>query len=85
MKYLRLSSGASFKSKAIWEMMVEKMKTRQARWKKIYMSWGGHLSLIKSTLSSLPTYFFPLFPLLGDVARRLECLQRNFLWDGPRG
>lgn len=78
MKHLWLSLGASFKSKAIWERVVEKMKKRLARWKKIYMSWGGHLTLIKSTLSSLPTYFFPLFPLSGDVARRLERLQKDF-------
>jgi hypothetical protein len=61
------------------------MEKMLASWKNIYMSKGGHLTLIKSTLSSLPTYFLSLFPLLVDIARRLERLQRDFLWDGPGG
>jgi hypothetical protein len=46
------------------------------------MSKGGRLTLIKSTLSNLPTYFLPLFPILVSVANRLEKLQRDFLWGG---
>lgn len=41
--------------------------------------------LIKSTLSSLPTYFLSLCPLPVGIARRLERLQRDFLWDGMGG
>jgi hypothetical protein len=56
-----------------------------ASWKKIYLSWGGCLTLIKSTLSSLLTYLLSLFPLQTSIARKLEHLQRDFLWDGPNG
>jgi hypothetical protein len=77
--------GASFNSKAICDGVVEKMEIRLASWKKIYLSWGGHLTLIKSTLSSLPTYFLSIFTLLAGVARRLERLQRGILWDGLGG
>jgi len=38
--------------------------------------------LIKSTLSSLPTYFMSLFPIPVDVTNCIEQLQRNFLWSG---
>jgi hypothetical protein len=48
---------------------------------KKYLSRYGRLTLIKGMLSSLPTYFFSLFPL-PRVARRLERLQRDFLLDG---
>uniref|UniRef100_A0A2N9EVU3 Reverse transcriptase domain-containing protein n=1 Tax=Fagus sylvatica TaxID=28930 RepID=A0A2N9EVU3_FAGSY len=54
MKYL----GAKFKAKDIWNSIVEKMERRLAGWKRIYLSKGGRLTLIKSTLSNLPTYFF---------------------------
>jgi len=83
LKYLGLSLGASFKSKTIWEGVVDKMEKKLSSWKKIYFSRGGCLTLIKRTLSSLPTYFLSLFPLLAGIARRLERLQRNFLWDEP--
>jgi hypothetical protein len=38
--------------------------------------------LIKSTLSSLPTYFLSLFAVPSSVAHRIEKLQRDFLWGG---
>jgi hypothetical protein len=80
MKYLGLPLGAKFKSKAIWNPIVEKMERRLAGWKRIYLSKGGRLTLIKSTLSNLPTYFLSLFPIPADVANRIEKIQRNFLW-----
>ena len=36
--------------------------------------------LLKSTLSSLPTYFLSLFIILTHVANKIEKLQRDFLW-----
>jgi hypothetical protein len=47
------------------------------------LSRGGHLTLIKCMLSNLSTYFLPLFSITTDIARRLERLQRGFIWDGP--
>jgi hypothetical protein len=37
-KYLGLPFGASFKSKAIWDEVVDKMERRLASWKKTYLS-----------------------------------------------
>ena len=38
------------------------------------------LSLLKSTLSNLPTYFLSLFTIPQAVAARIERIQKNFLW-----
>ena len=46
------------------------------------LSKGGRLTLIKSTLSSLPTYFMSVHTILVSVAHCLEKLQRNFVWEG---
>jgi hypothetical protein len=40
------------------------------------------VTLIKSTLSSIPTYYLLLFAILVSVAKRLERLQHEFLWSG---
>ena len=43
---------------------------------------GDKLTLVKSTLSSLPTYFLFLLPIPVKVAKRMEIVQRDFLSSG---
>ena len=62
--------------------MVEKVEKRLASWKRLYLSKGGRLTLIKSTLSNLPTYYLSLFPLPMSVAWWIEKLQRDSMWGG---
>jgi hypothetical protein len=66
----------------MWNGVTEQMEQRLAGWKKIYLSKGGRLSLIKSTLSNLPTYYLSLFPVPMSVANRIEKIQQDFLWGG---
>ena len=73
-KYLGLPLGAKFKDKTIWNPILEKMEKRLAGWKSLYLSKGGRVTLIKSTLSNLPTYFLSLFPIPASVAKRIKKL-----------
>ena len=43
-----------------------------------YLSEGCRLTLLKSTLSSLPTYYLSSFTIPKSVANRLERILRNF-------
>jgi hypothetical protein len=50
LKYLGLPLGACYKAKPIWNGVVEKIERRLASWKRMYLSKGGRITLIKSTL-----------------------------------
>ena len=62
--------------------MEERFRKRLFLWKRQYLSKGGQLTLLKSTLSSLPTYFLYLFVISKRVCASLEKIQRDFLWGG---
>ena len=49
-------------------------------WKRQYISKGGRITLIRSTLSNLPIYFMSIFHLPRAVRMRLEKIQKDFLW-----
>ncbi|KAL4637913.1 hypothetical protein ACB092_03G112400 [Castanea dentata] len=85
LKYLGLPLGAKFKEVSIWNPILEKMERRLACWKWLYISKGGRVTLIKSTLTSLPTYFLSILLVPGKVANHMEKLQRDFLWSGMNG
>ena len=80
MIYLGMPLGTSYKTTSIWNPILERMEKKLSGWKRLYLSKGGRLTLLKSTLSSLPTYYLSLFTIPKAVASRLECIQRNFLW-----
>ena len=82
LKYLGLPLGASFKLKTMWAGLEDLMSRRLALWKQAYLSKGVRVTLIKSILSNLPTYMLSLFPIPAYVAKRLEKIQRDFLWGG---
>ena len=82
MSYLGMPLGAYHKSVSIWNPILENFDQRLAGWKKLYLSKGDRLTLLKSTLSSLPTYYLSLFTIPTSVANRIEKMQWNFLWGG---
>lgn len=57
MRYLGLPLGAFHKAVMIWDGVIENIDRRLAGWKKLYLSKGGRITLIKSTLSNLLNYF----------------------------
>nr|CAN62253.1 hypothetical protein VITISV_030569 [Vitis vinifera] len=80
--YLGLPLGAYHKAPSMWDGVEERMRRRLALWKRQYISKGGRITLIKSTLASMPIYQLSLFRMPKIVTKRLEKLQRDFLWEG---
>ena len=78
--YLGLPLGVSNKVVSGWDGVEGKVRRRLVLWKSQYISKGRRITLIKSTMASMPVYQMSLFCMPKSVARRLEKLQRDFLW-----
>ena len=84
MSYLNMPLGALHSSPSIWSSILEKIERKLAEWKKLYLSKGGRLTLLKSMLFSPPTYDLSLFTIPTYVANRIEKLHRDFLWSDSK-
>lgn len=63
-------------------MIIEKVERSFVGWKKLYLSKGGggeRITVIKSTLSSLPMYLTSFFSMPIHISHRLDNLQKDFL------
>ena len=76
--YLGLPLGAQHNSMAYWDVIQERFRRKLTLWKRWYISKGGRLTLLYSTISSLPIYYMSLFRL----PRRIKVRLRDFLWGG---
>ena len=77
--YLGLPLGAPHSAVGVWDSIEERFRRRLATWKRQYISKRGRITLIRSTMSSLPIYFLSLFRMPKIVCSRLEKIQRDFL------
>ena len=80
--YLGLPLGFKLNSTRVREGIEEKFRRRLAAWKRQYISKGGRLTLIRSTLSNMPRCLLSIFRMPKSVKSRLEKIQRDFIWGG---
>ena len=69
--------GAHYKAILIWNPNLEKVERKLSGWKRLYLSKGGRLILLESTLSNLPAYFLSSFTIPNSLADKLERSQRR--------
>ncbi|KAM0036425.1 putative reverse transcriptase zinc-binding domain-containing protein [Helianthus debilis subsp. tardiflorus] len=79
-KYLGLQVGANMNLARNWRPVIDTFKSRLSVWKANTLSYGGRLTLVKSVLNALPSYYFSLFKAPVQVVKKLERLRRDFLW-----
>ena len=75
MNDLGLPLGSSFKVKTVLNPVLEKMGGKLWGWKKFHLSKDGSLTLLKSMLSTSPTYYLKLITIPTYVTKCLKWLQ----------
>lgn len=75
-----LPVGGNPRFRKFWSPVLERIERRLERWGKRYLSLGVRVTLLKSVLFNLPTYFFSLFEITKGVANTMEKLFWSFLW-----
>lgn len=78
--YLGSQVGISSKRKSFWRPLVRKFQGKLSCWKRDSLNQAGRASLIKSSLDSLPVYWFNLHSIPKNVCESLERVRKNFFW-----
>ncbi|GKF71938.1 hypothetical protein Tco_0208052, partial [Tanacetum coccineum] len=61
-----------------WDEIMDKLVARLSKWKMKTLSIGGRLTLLKSTLSSMPIYHLSLFKVPSKVLQKMESIRCRF-------
>nr|GEX13776.1 RNA-directed DNA polymerase, eukaryota, reverse transcriptase zinc-binding domain protein [Tanacetum cinerariifolium] len=75
MKYLGVLVGCNMSRCSNWNRIIKKFSSKLSSWKARLLSVGGHLSLIKSVLGNLPTYYMSLYLMPVSVRNKLEAMR----------
>ena len=70
--HLCLPLSVPHRSVVVWDGVEERMRKKLARWKSQYISKRGKITLIRSTLASMPIYFMFVLSLPRKVRLRIE-------------
>nr|KAJ0226325.1 hypothetical protein LSAT_V11C100021160 [Lactuca sativa] len=65
-----------------WKPVIDKFISKLTEWKSKSLSFGRRLTLLKSVLENLPTYYLCLFVAPLSVIEAMEKIRRHFLWGG---
>ncbi|KAJ0440973.1 putative RNA-directed DNA polymerase [Helianthus annuus] len=79
-EYLGIPIGANMKRAKFWKPVLDKFASRLSKWKARHLSFAGRMTLAKSVLGSLPSYFLSLFSAPKCVVKKLEKIRREFIW-----
>lgn len=78
--YLGIPVGSNMNRKTSWNIVMEKLRSKLSAWKAKTLSFGGRITLAKTVLGSLPTFFLSIFGAPNGVIRSLEKIRRHFIW-----
>ena len=83
--YLSLPLGGYPKSARLWQPILDKVHGKLDKWRRYNLSKGGRITLCKSVLSNLPTYYMFVFLMQESSLSSLERIVRKLFWEGNKG
>ncbi|GKV48207.1 hypothetical protein SLEP1_g55033 [Rubroshorea leprosula] len=81
-KYLGIPIGGNHRKIAMWQPLVESVKSKLAPWKGRHLSFRGRITLINSVLSSLPMFLMSVYLLPKGILYSIDKIRKSFLWGG---
>nr|GEW55415.1 RNA-directed DNA polymerase, eukaryota, reverse transcriptase zinc-binding domain protein [Tanacetum cinerariifolium] len=76
-KYLGVSVGCNMARCSNWNAIIQKFSSKLSSWKARLLSVGGRLSLIKSVLGNLPTYYMSIYLMPVSIRKKLESFRNK--------
>nr|XP_043618453.1 uncharacterized protein LOC122590149 [Erigeron canadensis] len=80
--HLGIRIGGNMNRVVNWDFLVNIFESRLSLWKSKAVSMAGRITLIKSVMESIPTYYFFILKVPDKILNHLEGLIRRFLWGG---
>jgi hypothetical protein len=82
MSYLGVPIDHKTLSNSQWAKTEEKFEKKLSVWQGRYLSLGGRLTLINSSLSNIPLYMLSLYLAPSSVLKKMDIFRRRLLWYG---
>lgn len=76
--YLGIPLGVNPRRKSTWQPVIDKVRRKLSLWKRKLLSFAGRLTLIKSVVSCLPSYYISIFKMSKEVVKTIKQLQARF-------
>lgn len=80
-KYLGLPELFGRKKKDLFTSIVDKIRQKALSWSNKFLSPAGKLILLKSVLTSMPSYAMSCFQLPVSLCKRIQSILTRFWWD----
>jgi Reverse transcriptase (RNA-dependent DNA polymerase) len=84
LKYLGMPFSDKKLRKIYYRQLMQKIHNKLSAWKASLLSSGGRLTLLNSTLTSMPLFFMSTFFLPKWVIKEIDKIRRKFLWHGHK-
>ncbi|GKC25373.1 putative RNA-directed DNA polymerase, eukaryota, reverse transcriptase zinc-binding domain protein [Tanacetum coccineum] len=85
MTFLGVPVGGNMGRCENWVRIIQKFKSKLCQWKARMLSVGGRLTLLKSVVSNLPTFYMSLYLMPVTVQKQLESMRNRFFLGGDLG
>jgi hypothetical protein len=82
MKYLGVPIDDKKLCKSLWLPTVEKVEKKLGAWQGKFLSLGGRLVLINSSLTNVPLYMLSMYKAPNFIVKNIDIFRKRLLWQG---